>query len=101
MILSLNDAPRVFHRNANISLGEDVLLSPWVVMDASGGKIEIGDEVELEPGVIIRTWNKGEQGSVKIGNNCTIGAYSVIEPNSDIPEDTLLEPYTHWHPDED
>lgn len=47
----------------------------------------IGTDTVIEPGVIIR-------GAATIGENCTIGAYAVIEGTAQIPAGTAVAPLT-------
>jgi len=99
LVLSRMDATRVIDGNQNVTLGENVEIGPWVVIDATCGKVEIGDNVVIEEGALIRTIRYGKKkkpitGSVKIGDNCVIGAYSVINPGSVIPDGTKVEPHS-------
>jgi len=89
LVLSRMDATRVIDGNQNVTLGENVEIGPWVVIDATCGNVEIGDNVVIEEGALIRTIRydrkkKPITGSVKIGDNCVIV----------VPKGTVLKPHS-------
>lgn len=68
-------------------VGENTWIGPFVILDASGARLTIGNHCSIGPGVKIYThstvdWTTGEgpktSGPVIIGNNTWIGAHTVI-----------------------
>ena len=82
---SIYDSACVF---GDVSIGRDVWIGPWVMLDGSGGLV-IGDYVSISAGVQIYThdtvhWALSggmlptRKGSVTIGSNVYIGSQCVI-----------------------
>lgn len=72
-----------------VTVGEETWIGPYVILDAAGGGIEIGDTCSISCGVQIYThdtiaWALSggtldpRRGAVKIGSRCYIGSQSVI-----------------------
>jgi acetyltransferase-like isoleucine patch superfamily enzyme len=70
-----------------VSVGRNVWIGPFTILDGSGGELVIGDDCDISAGVHIYTHDTvgrvvhGEEvahGSVRIGSNTYIGPHSVI-----------------------
>ncbi len=81
---SVYDSSLVFD---NVTVGENVWIGPFVILDGSGGGITIGDNSHISAGVQIYTHDTVDcvinnalvkKGEVKIGFNCYIGPNVVI-----------------------
>ena len=80
----------------NVSLGSDVLLMPGARLICAGmppyleaaGKIEIGAQSIVREGAILQTYG----GTIKIGRNCTVNPYCLIQGNGgiEIGDNTLI-----------
>lgn len=105
------------HVFGNVKIGKNTWIGPYVILDASGGTIDIGDFCSISAGCHIYThdsvhWSlsggnsKAATAPVKIGSNVYIGAQSVIKHgvvigsqcvigansfiNSDVPDNTIF-----------
>lgn len=106
ILLGKDDGDRILVGNENIIVGKEVVVSPFSLLDASSGNIDIGDRSIIEEGVMIRTrvvkTIRGKPdgspdydvvtGDVVIGSDVVIGANSVIDPNVVIKDGTNLAP---------
>ena len=84
-----------------ILIGDDVRIHPWTYIDASGG-LEIGSHIGISPGTQIYTQNHGIRagelyytqpyrlGKVIIGDDCWIGAGSLITAGVTIAKGTIV-----------
>ncbi len=79
----------------NVKIGRNTWVGPFTILDGSGGGILVGDNCSISSGVHIYTHNtvkwaltggkaEYEKKSVKIGNYCYIGPYSIITMGSSI-----------------
>lgn len=79
----------------NVKVGKKTWIGPNVIIDGSGGGVEIGDYCSISAGVHIYShdsvmWALSggkktyDQGSVTIGSNCYIGPQSIIRANTHI-----------------
>lgn len=59
----------------NITFGKNVTVANFVKIDASKGKVFIGDHTRLEDYSQIKAHN----GLVEIGNYCTLNPFSIID----------------------
>ena len=105
------------HVFGNVKVGKNTWIGPYVMLDGSGGTIDIGDFCSISAGCHIYThdsvlWSlsggnsKASTAPVKIGSNVYIGAQSVIKHgvvigsrcvigansfiNSDVPDNTIF-----------
>ena len=73
----------------DVVVGENVWIGPHTILDGSGGSLKIGNFCDISAGVHIythdtvrRALSSGEEGietaSTEIGDNCHIGANSVV-----------------------
>lgn len=73
----------------DLSVGENVWIGPYTLLEAIHGKITIGDFVSINSGVMIFTHDSSahylsggislfEKGDVSIGDNTVIGSMSII-----------------------
>jgi|SaaInlStandDraft_1057018.scaffolds.fasta_scaffold171822_1 acetyltransferase-like isoleucine patch superfamily enzyme len=60
---------------SNISIGDGCSIASGVCIDAKGGKISIGNNVQLHRGAFIRAYVGGQ---ILIGDNCTVNVNDVI-----------------------
>ena len=96
----------IFTENT-ITLGNDVYIGPKCIFRSSFGEINIGDHVMFGPGVNIHGGNHifdnagcymdsvpskkaGDDGVIKIGNDCWIGANAIILTNVTIGEGCVI-----------
>ena len=89
---------------AEIFFGDNVSINYDVSINADcGGKISIGDNSLIGPGVIMRASNHNTEllnvpikdqghisGEIKVGNNVWIGAHVVILPNTVIGNNSII-----------
>jgi acetyltransferase-like isoleucine patch superfamily enzyme len=84
-----------------VSIGKNTWIGPYTILDGSGGKLSIGDFCSISSGVQIYTHNtvkwtlsggkaEYEKKSVRIGNNCYIGPYSIITMGSSIGKGSVI-----------
>ena len=73
----------------DVEIGRHVWVGPYTLLDGSGAKLQIGDFVSIDSGVMIYTHDSTkyhlsggrmpfQKGPVKIGNNTVIGTMSII-----------------------
>jgi acetyltransferase-like isoleucine patch superfamily enzyme len=85
----------------NVSVGENTWIGPFTILDGSGGKLSIGNFCSISSGVQIYThdsvkWavtggkTKYEKDSVKIGDYCYVGPYSVILRGTSIGKHCII-----------
>jgi len=88
----------VYHNSyifGDVSIGKNTWIGPNTILDASGGKISIGNYCSISAGVQIYThdsvkWslsggkNSIEKNSVSIGNNCYLGPNVIVSKDSKI-----------------
>lgn len=95
---SIYDNSYVFGK---VSIGKNTWIGPYTILDGSGGKLSIGDFCSISSGVQIYTHNtvkwavsggkaEYEKKSVRIGDNCYIGPYSVISMGSSIGKGSVI-----------
>lgn len=83
---SIYDSACVF---GDVRVGKNVWIGPWVMLDGSGGGLEIGDWTSISAGVqlythdtVLRSLSAGKspirQGSVTIADRVYIGSQSII-----------------------
>lgn len=84
-----------------VSIGKNTWIGPYTILDGSGGKLSIGNFCSISSGVQIYTHNTVkwavsggkadyEKKSVRIGDNCYIGPYSVISMGSSIGKGSVI-----------
>ena len=84
-----------------VSIGKNTWIGPYTILDGSGGKLSIGNFCSISSGVQIYTHNtvkwalsggkaEYEKKSVRIGDNCYIGPYSVISMGSSIGKGSVI-----------
>lgn len=84
-----------FRNIKNIVVGEGCVINPNVLLDGRGGKIKIGDNVDIAQESIIWTMghdpqtHKAKCGSVTIGDYCWIGCRAMIMPGITIGESSI------------
>jgi acetyltransferase-like isoleucine patch superfamily enzyme len=77
-------------------VGKNTWIGPFVILDASGGPLIIGDHCSISAGVQIYTHDsinwalsggvaQYDKGPVNIGDRCYIGSMAVIPRGSNIP----------------
>ncbi|MBO6769759.1 MULTISPECIES: acyltransferase [unclassified Thalassospira] len=102
---------------SDVAVGSGTWIGPYVILDGSGGGIEIGSTCSISSGVYIYThdtlgWalsggkSQPRRGAVKIGNCCYIASQSIISAgvtigdrcvisansfvNRDVPDNTIV-----------
>lgn len=86
---------------SNLSVGKNVWIGPMTIIDASGGKLEIGDGCSIACGAMIYTHSahkfvvtegkdKFEKGSIKIGRHTFIGSGAVVLPGVTIGDHSVI-----------
>lgn len=84
-----------------VSIGKNTWVGPYTILDGSGGKLSIGNFCSISSGVQIYTHNTVkwavsggkadyEKKSVRIGDCCYIGPYSVISMGSNIGTGSVI-----------
>jgi len=84
-----------------VSIGKNTWIGPYTILDGSGGKLSIGNFCSISSGVQIYTHNTVkwavsggkadyEKKSVRIGDCCYIGPYSVISMGSSIGKGSVI-----------
>jgi acetyltransferase-like isoleucine patch superfamily enzyme len=85
----------------DVQVGKNCWIGPNVVLDGSGGKLEIGDFVSISAGVQIYTHNtvewsnsmgvaKKKIGSVKIGSRTYIGPNAIISLGVTVGDECVI-----------
>ncbi|MEX0656985.1 MAG: acyltransferase [Nitrosopumilaceae archaeon] len=85
----------------NVTIGKNTWIGPYTLLDGSGGKLSIGDYCSISSGVQIYTHNSVnwavtggkssyEKDSVRIGNYCYIGPYSIISMGTKIGKHSII-----------
>lgn len=73
----------------DVSVGEETWVGPWVLLDGSGGRLEIGRNCDISAAVHVYTHDTvrrrlsggvvdARAGGVKIGDDCYIGPHSIV-----------------------
>ncbi len=82
----------MIHKNVNLKQGEKCSLHPdaYIGYQEHGGSITLGNKVNIKHGCVIRTCT----GDIKIGNNVSIGYYSIIHAlgGVTIGNNTMISP---------
>lgn len=84
-----------------VSIGKDVWIGPFTIIEAINGEIVIGDNCNISAGVNIYTHDSAlhvvsegrepfKKGNVYIGNNTYIGSLSVISCNVTIGDNCII-----------
>lgn len=84
-----------------VSVGEDSWIGPWVLLDGSGGKLDIGRWCSISAGVhvythdtVLRSVSLGVidrySSSVSIGDGCYIGSQSIISAGTSIGDRCVI-----------
>jgi acetyltransferase-like isoleucine patch superfamily enzyme len=85
----------------NVNVGEKTWVGPHVLLDGSGGRLDIGSHVSISAGVHIYThdtvrWSlslgelEREVAAVSIGDGCHIGAQAVIAAGAQIGDRSVI-----------
>lgn len=88
-----------FRSGYNICIGNGCVINSNVLLDGRGGKIIIGDNVDIAQDAIIWTMGHNPQtheaktGNVTIGDYCWIGCRAMIMPNTVIGESSICAAY--------
>lgn len=63
--------------HANVIVGRNCEIYPFVTIDGSGGPVIVGDNVTIGPGCYLR-------GPVSVGDDCTLAANTVLHSDSSV-----------------
>ena len=74
LVILLNQLTLQILRLKGVCVHPTARVHPLAVIEPSGGSIKIGPRTFIDRGVILRALN----GSIQIGENCSIHAYSVL-----------------------
>lgn len=86
----------VFWSGYNIEIGKGCVINPNTILDGRGGKLTIGNNVDIARESIIWTMghdshsHKTKRGDVVIGDYCWIGCRAMIMPGVTIGDSTIL-----------
>ena len=80
---------------SNIEIGEGCFINPNTLLDGRGGKLIIGDNVDIARDCILWTLghdshsHEGKRGDVVVGDYCWIGCRTIIMPGVSIGNSTI------------